>query len=296
MKNFCILILTLFICLLPLPAQTVAILNGPSSIPCAYLMEENQEYDFFPCASAQIALPKLIKGEADLGFLPPNLAAKAYTQNKQALICLGVCGNGNIFLLTKDKSFSSLPQLQGKTVACAGQGATPEYVMNYLLKKKSIANVTLDFSTPTPQIAPMLISGKFSYAVVPEPFASAAQAKDSSIKRYSLSTEFSSATDGKDFPMTVLVVNKKYAKRHRKQIAKFITAYERAVSRTNENPREAAELSEKHDLGLKAAVAEKAIPNCAFTWKAAKKSKEEIETLLNLFGQELPDSGFYYAK
>lgn len=297
-KFFPALIFSLLTSVIPSAAQIIAVLNGPSAIPLAYIMEENvgNEYDFLSCASAQIALPKLIKGEADFGFLPPNLAAKVFTESNEALLCLGVCGNGNLFLLTKDETFSDLSGLEGKTVACAGQGATPEYVMEYLLREKNIENVTLDFSTPNPQIAPMLISGKFDFALVPEPFASVAQSTDASVKRFSLSEEFSSLSGGKDFPMTVLVVNKKYAKKHKKQIGRFIQIYESAVKRTNENPKEAAELAEKHGLGLKAAIAEKAIPNCAFTWKSAKDSKAEIEMLLKIFGQPLPKSGFYYSK
>ena len=295
-KIFLITVTSLIFSVFQLSAQKIAYLNGPSAIPCAYLMEENPEYEYLSCASAQVALPKLIKGEADIGFLPPNVAAKVYTDNNGALLCLGICGNGNIFLITKDEDFSDLSALSGKTVACAGQGATPEYVMNYILKEKGIENVTLDFSTPNPQIAAMLLSGKFDYAVVPEPFASVAQSKDSSVKRVSISQEFSEVTGGNDFPMTLLVVNKKYAEGHKKQISTFIKLYEKAVKRTVENPKEAAALSEKHELGLKAAVAEKAIPNCAFTWKPAKKSKEEIEMLLNLFEQTLPDNGFYYKK
>ena len=94
--------------------------------------------------------------------------------------------------------------------------------------------------------------------------------------------------------MTVVVVNKKYAENHKKEISKFLSLYEKAVKRTVKTPWEAAELSEKHELGLKAAVAQKAIPNCAFTWIPSKKSKEEIEMLLKLFNQTLPDAGFYY--
>jgi len=275
-------------------AQTIAILNGPSAIPCAYLMEEETEYEYLSCASAQTALPKLIKGEADIGFLPPNLAAKLYTENKGALLCLGICGKGNLFLITKDKDYNDLSQLQGKSIACAGQGATPEYVMNYILNKKGISDVKLDFSTPNPQIAAMLLSGKFDYAIVPEPFASVAKEKDSNVRLISISKEFSAVTGGRDFPMTLLLVNKNYAENHKKEIASFIKKYEKAVKRTIKNPSEAAELAEKHELGLKAELAQKAIPNCAFTWKPAKKSKEEIEMLLKLFNQTLPDDGFYY--
>lgn len=288
-----IFVIFFLICNFLCGAQTIAILNGPSSIPCAYIIEENPEYDFLNCASAQIALPKLIKGEADFGFLPPNIAAKVYTENNQDLICLGVCGYGNIFLISKNE-ISDLSELEGKTIACAGQGATPEYVMNYILSEKQIKNVTLDFSIPNAQIAPMLISGKIDYAVVPEPFVSVAQNSDSSVKSLSISKEFSEVTGGKDFPMTVLVVNKKYAENHKKEISAFIKIYENAVTRTVANPKEAATLAEKNNLGLKAEVAENAIPNCAFLWKPAKKAKSEIEMLLKIFNQTLPDSGFYY--
>lgn len=284
----------LFAAVLPSFSQRVAVLNGPSSIPCAYLMEENPEYDYETFASAQLALPKLIKEEADFGFLPPNVAAKIYTENKGAVLCLGICGNGNLFLLTKDGSFSDLKQLEGKTAACAGQGATPEYIMNYIFEKKGIKNVTLDFSTPNAQIVPALLSGKFDYAIVPEPFASVAESKDSGIKKISISKEFASISNGKDFPMTVLVVNKKYAEKHKKETADFIKKYEGVVARTLKNPHEAAELAEKHNLGLTKEIAEKAIPNCAFVFTPAKKSKAQIEQLLKLFGQKLPDSKFYY--
>ena len=53
-------------------------------------------------------------------------------------------------------------------------------------------------------------------------------------------------------------------------------------------------LAEKHNLGLTKEIAEKAIPNCAFVFTPAKKSKAQIEQLLKLFGQKLPDSKFYY--
>ena len=274
-------------------AQTVAVLSGPSSIPVAYLMEENTEYEYLNCATAQIALPKLIKGEADLGFLPPNVAAKVYTENNRALLCLGICGNGNIFLITKDENFSDIKQLEGKTVACAGQGATPEYVMSHILSKKKIKNVDLDFSTPNPQIVPSLLAGKFDYAVVPEPFASVAETKDKSIKRFGIANEFSKITGGKDFPMTVLVVNKKYADSHKTEIKKFVETYENAIKRTVENPKEAAALAEKQELGLQANIAEKAIPNCAFVWIPAKKARKQIETLLKIFGQKFPGKDFY---
>ena len=285
-------------------AQKVGVLNGPSGIPCAYLMEQAEnggsKCEFEKFASAQNELPKLMKGEIDIGFLPPNAAAKVYNSSKGAVLCLGIAGNGNLFLITKDESVKSVKDLDGKTIACAGQGATPEYMMNYLMKKNSIKS-TLDFTTPNAEIAAALIEGKFDYALVPEPFATVAESKDESVKRLSISDEFKAA-EGTDFPMTLLVANAAYAKKHKKEIKKFISDFEKASGWTVKNPTEAGKLVEKHSLGLKAAVAAKSIPNAAYTWKPAKKGKGEVEKLLGIFlenspeaiGGKLPDEKFYY--
>ncbi len=283
-------------------AQKIGVLNGPSGIPCAYLMENSKGLEFENFASAQMELPKLIKGEIDIGFLPPNAAAKVYTANKGAVIALGIAGNGNLYLITSDSSIKSLSDLSGKTVACAGQGATPEYMMRYLFEKKGIKDVTLDFSTPNPEIAAAVIGGKFTCGLVPEPFATVAQTKSKDIQRAVTIQDDFKALTGNTFPMTLLVVNAKYAKSHKKQIAKFIKEYEKASKWTVKNPEKAGQLVEKHNLGLKAPVAAKAIPNAAYTWQSAKSGKNQIEDLLNIFlsfapesiGGKLPDQGFYY--
>ena len=71
---------------------------------------------------------------------------------------------------------------------------------------------------------------------------------------------------------------------------------------TEQNPKDAAALVEKHTLGLKAAIAEKAIPNCAFSYVPAKQARPLIEELLKVFlnyapesvGGKLPDDKFYF--
>lgn len=296
-------------------AQKVGVLNGPSGIPCGQLIEEKNEngLNFEIFASAQTELPKLLKGEIDIGFLPPNAAAKVYNTTKGNLVTVGIAGNGNLFLISKDEKIKSLKNLSGKTVACAGQGATPEYMIRYLLSKNGVKtsdekkankkSVTLDFSTPNPQIAAALIEGKFDYALVPEPFATVAESKDPSIKRVlNIQKEFEKSEKIQSFPMTLIVVNSNYAKANPDKVEKFINIYEKASSWTRENPQEAGKSAEKANIGLQAKVAEKAIPNAAFTWKRAKEGKAEIEKLLSIFldfapesiGGKLPDEGFYY--
>ena len=294
----------------------VATLNGPTSVPVAYLYEHAPALPgtaarFEVLATATQELPKLIKGEVHIGVLPANAAAKVYVANKGALVALGVCGTGNLFLLTTDAAFRSLADLRGKTVACAGQGATPEYVFRYVLGAAGVNAgdgadaVRLDFSLANADIAAALAAGKVRYALVPEPFATVAQLKGSGIIRaLDVQEAYSAATGGATYPMTLLVANAAYTAAHPDVVDAFIAAYKTAVEWTNAHPREAGELAQKHTLGLTAAVVERSIPNAAYTWQDARAARADIERLLRVYlrtvpqavGGALPDDGFYYSR
>ena len=318
MKKIIFSVLAGFLLCSALVAQEIrlGVLNGPSCIPAGYLLDEKT-----PVAGAKLSyekfaeptalLPKMLKGEIDIGFLPANVAAKVYNSSNGALLCCAITGNGNISLITTDKSIKQLSDLKGKTVAVAGQGATPEYMFRYLLEKNGIAadsssGVTLDFSIPTAQIAAQLISGKIAYAVVPEPFATVAQIKSDKVF---VAVDFQSeyeffAGKGKIYPLTVMVVTKAFAKDNASLLKNFLSAYEASYKRTLQNPKEAGQLSEKFELGLAAGVVTKSIPkaNYVFIPSDSAIAKDKIEELLGIFlsfepasiGGKLPDQNFYF--
>ena len=282
------------------------VLNGPTCIPSAYLL--NEDVQLF--ADPQALLPKMLKGEIDVGFLPANVAAKVYNSSNGKILCCGITGNGNLSLITTDTSVKQLADLKGKTVAVAGQGATPEYVFRYLLQKNGIKadvknGVTLDFSIPTPQIAAQLISGKIKYAVVPEPFATVAQVKsDKVVVAVDLQSEYEYFEGkGKIYPLTVLVVTKDFADKNPEALKAFLAEYEKSFKKTLKNPKEAGELCEKFGLGLAAPIIAKSVPkaNYVFMTSDNPKVKEKVEELLKIFlafdsasiGGKLPDENFY---
>jgi NitT/TauT family transport system substrate-binding protein len=295
----------------------VGSLNGPSSIPVAYMHENMPELGgttatFELCATPVVELPKLLKGELDIGFLPPNAAAKVYTKNNGALIALGITGNGNIYLLTTDKTYTSIESLKGKKIAAAGQGSTPEYMFRWILGKKNIGigdgadMVNIDFSIPTAELAAALISGKVSYALLPEPFATVASMKSADVKRVvDLQSEYEQIEGkGAVYPLTLLVCRASYAKEHADVVAKFIAAYKTATEWTNANPAKAGVLVQKYTLGLLAPIAAKSIPTSSFVWTDAQSGRGSIEKLLNIYlsvapesvGGALPADGFYFSK
>ncbi len=292
-------------------------LNGPSSIGLAYLFENPPVVDGIPStfevsASPDVLLPKLLKGEVDIGILPANVAAKVYNANNGSIILAGITGQGMMSIVSKNTTITSLEDLKGKKLTVAGQGGTPEYLIRYLCEASGIAigegenSIELDFSIPTAEIAPALISGKIEHALLVEPFASVAIMQDTSkevtriIDIQKLYMEISGNTE--NYPVTALVVRNDFAKENAKVLRVFLESVEMSIEWVNENPSEAGSLVEKHALGLKSAIVTRSIPTSSLQWISAMDAQNSIEDLLRLFlvsnpdsiGGKLPDEGFYF--
>ena len=295
----------------------VGLLNGPTCVPAAYLMENTNsisdaELTYEKFADPQALLPTMIKNEIDIGFMPANVAAKVYNAGNKSIICAAVVGLGNLSLITTDENIRRFTDLKGKKVYVAGQGATPEYMFRFLLKENGLtwsgekADVTMDFSVPTAQIAAQLISGKIQYAVVPEPFSTIAKSKSDKVRAaLDFQKEYLELTGKKQselYPLSVMVVRAAFAKDNPEILKTFLKEYDKAVNWTIKNPAESGKLSEKHSLGLAAPILEKAIPVSNYTYVPALSAIKSLEDLLNLFlegdktsiGGKLPDEGFYY--
>ena len=291
----------------------IGLLNGPSCIPCAQLNENLHKigetevvYEMF--ATPQELLPKMIKKEIDIGFMPVNVAAKAYDSTNHKIISCGITGEGNLALITKNKNIKSLKDLKGKTVFVAGLGATPEYITKYILEKEEIVlndekGIFLDFSLPTNQIVPELLAGKIDYAIVPEPFITIASEKSKNkINIIDLQKEYFLKYFAKNYPLTVMVVRSDFAEENPDLLKIFLEQYKSALSWTLDNPSDAGQLCEKYNFGLKKNVVEKSIPKSNYVFIPAVKGKLNIESLLQLFIEEdnsflngkLPEDDFYY--
>ncbi len=296
-------------------ALHVAALVGPSGIGMAYLfgnppdLGSGTAVTFEAAGSVDVLLPKLLKGELDIGILPPNVAAKLYNLQSNSVVLGAVVGNGMISLVTRDDSVKNLADLAGKTVSVVGQGATPEYVMRTLLEKSGLTagSVTLDYSIPATEIGAALISGKIAYALVPEPFATIAilngATGDKPVRKAIFLRDVWKANGlGDDFPMTVCVIRAEYAKQYPAVVRKFLDSYRTAIAWTVANPAEAGQYVEKAGLGLKAPIATKAIPSSNYVFINAIESRPSVEKLLSVFldfapeavGGKLPDEGFYF--
>jgi NitT/TauT family transport system substrate-binding protein len=288
-----------------------AALKGPSGIGLVRLFETppslpNATVQMLALPSADLMAAKVISGELDVAVLPVNLAAKLRSAGVP-IVLAAIVGDGMVSLLTSDPAVKGLADLKGKELFVAGQGATPDFLMQRLLAKAGLdpaKDLKLSYSLPYPEMAAALATGKIQYAVLPEPFATLALSANPALKApVDLGELWKAATGQASYPMTALVVGSRLAAERPDAVKALLAACSASIAWVKAEPAEAGLLVEKNDLGLKAPVATKAIPRSAYVFVAAPAARPAVEALLKVFldtapasiGGKLPDDAFYAA-
>ena len=289
----------------------IAALKGPSGIGMIRLFEEKPDLgdevdaDFQIAGAPDVMVSKVLSGEVACAVLPTNVAAKLY--NSGVPYYLGaVTGNGLLYLLSSDDSLQSLSDLEGREVYNIGQAATPEYILRYLLREEGLDpgnDVTIRFTYNHAELAQNLIAGRVSTGVLPEPFVTMVTTQNDDVRiAVNFQEEWKGIRDtDTSFPMTCVVISKSFLAEHPEAVRRFLDAYKRSIEWVAANPAPAGGLAEKHGIGMKAAVAAKAIPRLNLTFAAGQEARDLMEPYLQVLldfdpssiGGKLPDAGFY---
>jgi NitT/TauT family transport system substrate-binding protein len=288
---------------------TIYAIKGPSGVGMIRLFENPPRAPGFDIkmealAQADLMAAKFIAGEAKVGILPPNVAAKIASSGK-AIQVAAVTGTGMLSLLSSDSGVKRIEDLKGKTVEVAGQGATPDYVLRKILLSKKIdpdKDLKLGYSLAYPEIAQSLIAGRVSLALLPEPFATMARTGKPALTVVSdIQDEWVKAGGVGNYPMTVLVVDAGFAAAQPGLIQVILSALKDSVEWVRANPAAAGALVEKHDLGLRAPVVAAAVPRSNYVFIPARDARPSLEALYKTFlefspvsiGGALPKDSFY---
>ena len=165
----------------------IAALNGPTGLGLAEIKaDRSYAYDVEYYSDPQEVGPLLIKGEVDIAALPLNMAANLYKKTDGKIKMLAINTLGVLHVLSKDDSIKSVADLKGKTVYSSGQGATPEYIVNYILRKNGLEpgkDVTIEYKTAHNELATLAVEGSVDICILPEPFVSKVLSKNESYKR-----------------------------------------------------------------------------------------------------------------
>ena len=294
-------------------ALRVAGLKGPTTMGLVNLlsMEKNgtaaMDYDLQLYGAADEIVPELIKGNLDMAAIPANLAATLYQKTNGGIQVLAVNTLGVLYVVEKGNTVHSFSDLKGRTILSTGKGTTPEYVLRYLLTANGLdpdKDVDIQYySEATEVTAQMAATKKDAIAVLPQPYVTAAQMKDSDLRVVlDLTKEWNKVCDTQ-LITGVTVVRKEYAEEHPDVVAAFLTDYAKSVDAANTDLDGTAALCEQQGVLAKAAIAKKALPNCNIVCLTGDELKANASAYLQVLldadpadvGGALPGDDFYWT-
>lgn len=292
----------------------VATLKGPSGLSMVKLMSDNDEgkaaenYKFSISTSPDEVVSKITGGDVDIAAVPTNVAATLYSKTNGKIQIAAVTTLGVLYVLTNGETITSVKDLKGKNVCSSGQGAVPEYALNYILKQNGLEagkDVTVEYKAEHAELAAEMIAGKVKIAVLPEPFVTQVMMKNKDVKNaLNLSDEWKKTAGGKSvLSMGCVIAKKDFIEKNKDAFDAFLKEYKASAEFTNSDISTAAKLSEKYGI-MKEAVAKKAIPNCSVVYMDGDEMKTKISEFFKVLydanpksvGGKLPSDDFYYKK
>ena len=284
----------------------IAALKGPTGMGMVKLADK-QNYPNYTVsieASPDALNPQIISGEVDVAAVPVNLASVLYNKLDGDISVLAVSTLGVLYVVEAGSEVNSVADLAGKTVYATGQGATPEYILNYLLDKNGVAgSVEVNYVGEHAALATMLADGSAEIGMLPEPNVTSTLAGNDNLRIALNLTEEWNKVCSTELVQGVVIARKSFVNEHPEAIEQFLREYEKSSAFVNENIDEAAKLIV--DVGIlgNVEIAKKAIPNCNISFSKGEAMHKAVEGMLAVLfeanpksiGGKLPDKDFYYG-
>ena len=288
----------------------VGSLKGPTTMGLVNLMSEVESgeksgYSFEMQSQPDVIVSELVSGKLDIALLPANVAAVAYNKTNHGISAIDINTLGVLYCVTGDESVKSVKDLAGKTVLSTGQGASPEYVLNYLLEKNGVTDCDVQFKSEATEIAALLKQDSSQIAILPQPFVTVATAQNDQLKvAFSLTDEWKSVSPDSKLLTGVTVVRNEVLENRVAEVNQFIADHQASTEKANADIDATAELVAKYGIIAKAPVAKKALPNCNIVAIAGDEMKTDLAGYLQVLfdanpksvGGTMPDDSFYYIQ
>ena len=284
----------------------IAALKGPTGMGMVKLADK-QNYPNYTVsieASPDALNPQIISGEVDVAAVPVNLASVLYNKLDGDISVLAVSTLGVLYVVEAGSEVNSVADLAGKTVYATGQGATPEYILNYLLDKNGVAgSVEVNYVGEHAALATMLADGSAEIGMLPEPNVTSTLAGNDNLRIALNLTEEWNKVCSTELVQGVVIARKSFVNEHPEAIEQFLREYEKSSAFVNENIDEAAKLIVDAGILGNVEIAKKAIPNCNISFSKGEAMHKAVEGMLAVLfeanpksiGGKLPDKDFYYG-
>lgn len=287
-------------------------ISGPTGIGMASLMkkadngEANLNYNFNIVGSNEEIVAKISNGEADIAAVATNLGSTLYKKTNGNVSVLAVNTLGVLCLVAKGEEITSIADLKGKTVYSTGQGANPEYIINYILEQNGLkagTDVELKFVSQPTELVTTVAQNEKAIVIAPQPVATTITVKDTAAKIVlDINDEWDKVSDTQ-LVMGCVIARNDFIKENPEAVEVFLKEYEESVNAVSEDIDTAASLCEEYGLVASAAIAKKAIPYCNIVFQEGAKMKKNLSAYLNFLyekspssvGGALPQDSFYYG-
>lgn len=291
----------------------LAVLSGPTGVGAAKLMADNEEnkttnrYDITVATDNSQVTAMLTSGEVDMAAMATNVASTLYHKSEGAVQIAAINTLGVLYILgPAEQEITSLQDLCGKTLYATGQGANPQYVLDYLLKENDVDPETeIDIQwQAADEVTATMLTGKGEWCMLPVPAATALMAKSEGkiTQKLSLSEEWDELKNGSQLAMGCIVVRTEFAQEHPEAVKAFLEEYAQSIDYVKENPEEMAQIVADYGITPSAAIAQKAIPQCNLVCMTGADMRDTIQGYFEALcqadassiGGSIPDDGFYF--
>lgn len=292
----------------------VGLMNGPTGIGAAYLMEESEKgntqntYEFIQASAATDLVGQFTNGDLDIVALPSNLAANLYAKTSGNVQLLAINTLGVLYILENGNTVNSIADLAGKTIYSAGQGAIPEYTLNHLLRSNGLEpgeDVDVQYMT-SEEVVALMGTTEGAICMLPVPYMTSVMMKNADTRIAVDVNDAWTEVEGDSSVITTgcVVVKKAFAEENPDAISLFLDEYEESINYAKENVSDAAALVAKFGITASEEVAAAAIPDCNLTFISGADMQSSIEGYYEILfeadptsvGGAMPDEGIYYQE
>lgn len=292
---------------------SVVVPDGITAIASAKLIKENKEIqkgynvNYSIESTPENIVSKVLKGEADIAIVPSNVAATQYNKNAGFVIA-GTVGWGSMYLVSTEGE-KNIEELRNAEVYNIGKGLTPDLIVRSLLKDNNInadTDVNFSYVNGVTELAPLVISGKTKYAVMPEPAVSQVLSKNSNARILAnLNDEWKKINDSKyGYPQSTVIVKKQLVEEDKEFVEKFLNELKESCDFALEKNSELPYYCEEIGVSTNKNAILKAMDRANINYTSIKDCYKEYETYFNklneldasTIGGKVPDENLFMEK
>lgn len=269
--------------------------DGLPSIAISKAMEDNKNikhitinYDIQK--TPDLLVSELMKGECELAIIPSNLALQAYKKGLDYKVA-GTIGWGSLYLVS-ESNINDLNDLKGKEIYNTGKGLTPDIIFKEILKSNNIDEEEINFSYvgAASELAPLVVTGKAEYAIVPEPVLSTVISKNPNIKTIlNLNEEWLKINNVEEgYPQSTLVIKEEFFNEIKDNgvYEELINSFKEAEKFLVNNPQEIVTICEKLGITVNKDVINETIKNSNLRFTDINECMEEYNLYFSTIDKE----------